>query len=189
MITLIATYIVAVSVGAGTALINDLFFLTSLKHRKLTKHDLITFKQLNNIQLFLIIWIILVEVTFFAIQVQTYSISTLLGMALARFVIEIVVLFCVLLLRQVHFPALIRHQHQYGHLSDSFVHHSNELTATCAVSLVAWFYIILITSSTFESIFTDFGFGTTMIAFIISAIFATSLLVWMKNKFLHPKRK
>ncbi len=189
MLTLVATYIIAVSVGAGAALINDIFFLISLKNHKLTRYQFKSLKQLNSLQLILIIWIILVEVTFFAIQIQTYSMATLLGMTLARFIIEIVVLFCVLLLRQVHFPALMRHQHQYGHLSDSFTKHSNELIATCAISLVAWFYIILITSSTFESVFSDFGFGTTMIAFIVSALGATWLLVWMKNKFLHSKRK
>lgn len=189
MLTLIGTYIIALSVGAGAAVINDLFFLLSLKHHKLSRHELVTLKQLNNIQLFLIIWMILVEVTFFAIQIQTYSISTLLGMTLARFIIEIVVLFCVLLLRQVHFPALIRHQNQYGHLSDSFMHHSNELIATCAISVVAWFYIILITSSSFDSIFTDFGFGTTMISFIVSACLGTILLVSMKNKLLSVRRK
>lgn len=189
MVTLIGTYIIAVSVGAGAAVINNLFFILSLKHHKLSRKEIISLQKLNNLQLYLIIWIILVEITVFAIQIQTYSIKTLLGMIVARLLIEIVALFCVLLLRQIHFPALIRHQHQYGHLSDSFALHSNELIATCSTSLVAWFYIILITSSSFENMFSDFGFNVTLATFVISSMFVTWLLVTMKNKFLHPKKR
>jgi hypothetical protein len=189
MLTLLGTYILAIAVGAGAALIHDLFFFTSLKHHRLSRHETVTLKQLNNIQLFLILWMVLVEITFFAIQVQQYSISTLLGMALGRLVIEIVVLIALLIIRQIYFPTLIRYQQRYGHLSDSFGLHSNELIVACATSLIGWFYIILITSATFESIFTDFGFVTTLLTFVVTAAITSLILVHMKNTLLHPKKE
>ncbi len=189
MLTLFGTYILAISVGAGAALINDLFFILSLKHHKLKRHELITLKQLNNIQLFLIIWIVMVEITMLAIQIQVTSLGLTPGVVFAKIVIELIVLFCVLLLRQMHLPVLIRHQNTYGHLSDSFLEHSNELISTCAVSLVSWFFIVLVTSSMFSQAFASFGFSSTLFGFAIVALFSSWLFVYLKNQVLHRKLK
>lgn len=189
MLTLIAIYILAISVGAGCALINDLFFFLSLKHHVLKHHEIVTLKQLNNIQLVLIIWIIIAEVTMIALNFQ-YAVNWhLAGVVIAKVLIEIAILFSTLLLRQVHMPALIRHQHQYGHLSDSFQEHNDSLVSTCAVSLVSWFFIVLITSGEFNRYMMDFGFIQTIVSYVIVSLFAVWLVVYLKNNVLHRKHK
>lgn len=189
MLTLFGTYVLAISVGAGAALINDLFFILSLKHHKLKHHELVTLRQLNNIQLFLIVWIILVEITMLAIQIQVTSLDLVPGASYAKLIIELVVLFCALLLRQVHFPALTRHQNTYGHLSDSFLEHSNELISTCAISLISWFFIVLVTSSMLNDSFVTFGFSPTLFTFAAVALLTSWLFVYLKNHVLHRKHK
>ncbi len=189
MLTLIAIYILAIAVGAGCALINDLFFFLSLKHHVLRRHEIITLKQLNNLQLVLIIWIIIAEITMISLNFQ-YAINWhLAGVVIAKVLIEIVILFSTLLLRQVHMPALIRHQHQYGHLSDSFQEHSDALVSTCALSLVSWFFIVLITSGEFNRYMMDFGFIQTIMSYIVVSVFVIWLVTFMKNNILHRRNR
>lgn len=188
MLTLFGTYILAIAIGAGCAIINDLFFIVSLKHHKLKALEYNILRQLNSIQLALILWVILVEITMFAIQIQTISLSTILGVSIAKFLIELVILFSVLLLRQVHMPALHRHQHTYGHLSESFVEHTNGLIGTCVTSMVSWFFIVFITSSEMKEQFVDFGFTTTIIIYVITVVLANWLFIFMKNRILHRRK-
>lgn len=189
MLTLIAFYVLAISVGAGCALINDLFFFLSLKHHVLKRHEIITLRQLNNIQLVLIIFILIAEITMIAMNFQHAVNWHLAGVVIAKVLIEIAVLFTALLLRQIHMPALIRHQNQYAHLSDSFIEHSNALISTCALSLVSWFFIVLITSGEFNRYMMDFGFIQTIMSYVIVSIFVIWLVLFMKNSVLHRKNR
>ncbi len=189
MLTLFGTYILAISVGGGCAIINDLFFILSLKHHVLRRHEIIALKQLNNMQIFLIVWIILCEITFFAVQVQNFSIANVLGATMARIIIEIVLLICALLIRQLHLPTIVRYQHTHGHLSDSFLEHSNGLVGTCVLSLVSWFFIILTTSAAFSNAAIDFGFVTTILTYIIVSALASWLFISLKNRVLHRKKR
>ncbi len=189
MLTLIAFYVLAIAVGAGCALINDLFFFLSLKHHILKRHEIITLKQLNNIQLVLIIWIIIAEITMISMNFQ-YAVNWhLAGVVIAKVLIEIAVLFSTLLIRQVHLPALIRHQHKYAHLSDSFVEHSDALISTCALSLVSWFFIVLITSGEFNRYMMDFGFIQTIMSYAVVSVFVIWFVTFMKNSVLHRRGK
>ncbi len=187
MLTLIALYVLAISIGAGCALINDLFFFLSLKHHVLKRHEIVTLRQLNNMQLVLIVWILIAEITMIALNFQYAMNWHLAGVVIAKILIEITVLFTTLLLRQVHLPALIRHQNRYAHLSDSFLEHSNALVSTCALSLVSWFFIVLITSGEFNRYMMDFGFIQTIMSYIVVSVFAIWLVVFMKNSVLHRK--
>lgn len=189
MLTLLGLYLVAIAIGAGAAFINDLFFIISLKDHVLKRSEIITLKQLNLIQTILIVWIILTEITFFAIQIQNYTLGVFLGSTVAKLLIEIVVLFCALLLRQVHLPALIRHQNTYSHLSNSFIEHSNSLVGTAVTSLISWFYIVLLTSASFENVIIDFGFGTTIISYIAICLIASWFFILLKNKILHRRKR
>lgn len=187
MLTLFGTYIIAISVGAGCALINDLFFILSLKHHVLKRHEIVTLKQLNNLQIGLIIWIILAEITFFSVQIQNFSIGQIVGASVAKLLIELTLLFCVMSIKYIQLPTLIRHQHAYHHLSDSFVEHSNGLVGTSVTSLISWFFIILVTSASFGPIVADFGFGNTILTYIVSVIIASWFFIILKNKILHRK--
>lgn len=189
MLTLYATYLIAISIGAGAAFINDLFFIISLKHHVLKRHEIVILKQLNNIQVFLIVWILLSEIVFLSFQIQNFSLDSFIGATIAKLFIEVTVLFCALLIRQMHLPALIRHQHTYGHLSDSFIEHSNSLVGTCVTSMVSWGFIVLITSAAFNMKVSDFGFSTTIIAYIITCLVASWFFMLLKNKVLHRKGK
>lgn len=180
---------IAIAVGAGCAFINDLFFSLSLKNHRFKNHEIVTLKQLNNIQLFLIVWIIIAEITMTTITYQ-YAINwTLSGALIAKIVIELVVLFTALSLRQIHMPSLLRHQNTYGHLSDSFVQHSNSMVATSVVSLTAWFFIVLITSSEFNVRVGDLGFGQTIISFVLVSLISVWIVLFLKNSVLNPQRK
>jgi hypothetical protein len=187
MLTLVAIYVLAIAVGAGCALIYDLFFMISLKHHLVKSHEAITLKQLNNIQVVLIIWILIAEVAMIAMNFQYAANWHLAGVVIAKVFIEIVILFCALLLRQVHLPQLLRNQHQHGHLSDSFLEHHDSLVSTCALSLVSWFFIVLITSGEFNRYMMDFGFIQTIMSYVIVSIFAIWLVVYLKNNVLHRK--
>ena len=107
----------------------------------------------------------------FAYLIQINSLQSILGVTIAKLFIEVVILFCALLLRQVHLPALVRYQHTYGHLSDSMLAHSNGLIMTCITSVSAWVFIVFITSSELKPEFMDFGFSTTIGIFIAVTIF------------------
>lgn len=189
MLTLYGTYILAIAFGAGTAFINDLFFMLSLKHHSLNRHEVVTLKQLNNIQVILIIWIILCEVTFIAVQLQSLSFNYFLGLSIAKLMIELALLFFALLLRQMHLPALIRHQHTYKHLSDSFVEHSNTLIGTAVASLVSWIFIVFMSSSAFLYAAKDFTFTSTILLYLITIVATTWFFIFLKNKILHRKKK
>lgn len=189
MLTLIAMYVLAIAVGCGCAVINDLFFFLSLKHHILKRHEIITLRQLNNIQLVLIVFILFAECTFIALNFQNVADWHLAGVTVAKVLIELVALFCALLLRQVHLPALIRHQHAYGHLSDSFHEHNDALVSTCALSFVTWFFIVLISSGEFNRYMMDFGFVQTIVAYALVAVFAIWLVTFLKNNVLHRRKK
>lgn len=187
MLTLFGTYILAIAIGGGAAIINDLFFIISLKHQKIKRDEFNILKQLLTIQLVLILWIILTEITMFAIQVQNLSLQTILGVTVAKLCIEVIILFTILFQRQVFLPALERHHHAYRHLSDSFQEHSNGLVCTCSISIVSWFFIIFITSSEYRPEFIDFGFSITMLAYIGTTFLTSWFFLFMKNRILHRK--
>ena len=189
MLTLVATYIIAISVGAGCAVINDLFFILSMKHQVLKKYEAHILRQLNSIQVGLVIWVILAEIAMFAYQIETESIQAILGITFAKFFIEIAILFAILLIRQVYLPALVRHQHTYGHLSDSMLEHSNGLIIASVTSLTSWLFIIFIVSSEFKAEFLDFGFATTIILYAVILIISNSFFLYMKTNVLHNKHK
>jgi hypothetical protein len=189
MLTLIAIYVLAIAVGAGCALIYDLFFFLSLKHQIIRHHEIVTLKQLNNIQLVLIVFIILAEGTFISMNFQNVADWHLAGVSVAKVLIELVALFCSLLLRNVHLPALVRHQHAYGHLSDSLHEHDDGLVSTCALSLVTWFFIVLITSGEFDKYMMDFGFIQTIVSYVVISLFVIWLVVFMKNSVLYRKKR
>lgn len=189
MLTLFGTYILAIAVGAGCAVINDLFFITSLKHHKLKSSEFNILSQLNKIQLVLILWIVLVEAVFFATRIQTLTFGSILGVSIAKFAIELVILFSVLFQKQLYLPALFRHQHKYGHLSDSFLEHSNGLLISCITSITSWFFIVFITSSEFKQNFVDFGFGTTISVYLVTTICTNLFFLFMKNRVLHRKNR
>lgn len=189
MLTLLATYIIAISVGAGCAVINDLFFITSLKHQVIKKHEAHTLRQFNSIQVVLVVWIILVELTIFALQIQVDSVQTILGVTFAKLFIEFVLLFSILMIRQVYLPALVRYQHTYGHLSDSMLEHNNGIVIASVTSIVSWFFIVFITSSEFKTDFIDFGFSTTIILYAATLIISNVFFIYLKNDVLHNKFK
>ncbi len=187
MLTLFGTYILAIAVGAGTAVINDLFFILTLKHRIITKSEINILKQLNKIQIFLIVWIIFTEIVMFAVIIQNTSFALVLGVTLAKLIIELVVLFSALLQRQMYLPALVRYQHTYGHLSDSLIEHSNSLIYACVTSITSWFFIVFITSAEFKPQFIDFGFTPTILVYVGVTILCNIFFVFMKNNILHRR--
>jgi hypothetical protein len=188
MLTLFGTYILAIAVGAGAAIINDLFFIISLKHHRIKRYEFNILRQLSTIQLVLVLWIILAEVTMFAISVQTLSLQSILGVTIAKLCIEIVILFALLFQRQVYLPELMRHQHAYHHLSDSFLEHSNGLISACSISIVSWFFVVFITSSEYHPKFVDFGFVLTMGIYLCVMFLATGFFLFMKNRILFRKK-
>lgn len=189
MLTLFGLYVLAIAVGAGCALINDLFFSLSLKHHILKRHEIIALKQLNNLQLVLIIWIVIAEITILALNIQVSGAWYISGANIAKILIELCVLFAALLMRQVHMPALIRYQNTHGHLSDSFLEHNNSLVGTTTWSMVSWFFLVLITSSEFNPRIMDFGFGATILVYAAVSILSIWIVLFLKNSILHRKYK
>jgi len=188
MVTLFALYMVAIAIGAGASFIFDFFFVSTLKDHKLTGFEVVALKQLNLIQLFTILWILVVEITFISLELMYSTVQLVPGMLIAKVLIALVVLFCVLLIKQVHYPALLRHQRQYHHLSNSFLMHSDGLIGTCAISIISWFFIILITAGEVNAYVADFGFTNTIITYAVTTGLFSLVAIKLKNKFLHIKR-
>lgn len=189
MLTLFAIYMLAIAFGAGASFIFDFFFISSLKNHKLSSFEQKILRHLNSLQFILIIWIMVVEIVYLAIGMQYFSFSEIAGMAIAKLVIEVVALFCIMFLRKVHLPALIRHQVHYHHLSESFLEHSNTLIGTAAISLSSWSFILLITSGEINALVEDFGFLPTLFSYAIITFIFTLLVISMKNAFLKGRKR
>ncbi len=171
----------SISLAAGAALIGDIFLFISLRHRKLALSEISMLSRLAGICCISTIVAGVSNCALYAIRLDS-------GMTFEEninwsIILMLLVTFtCALTLRQVHFPALKRHQHSHGHISDSFVLHHESLIATSAVSAVTWISIITLLSAQNQGLYTSTSFGIIMVGYILLAFLVSQAVKYLKIK-------
>ncbi len=127
----------ALSLGAGSAFIIDLFFLTSARTRILTPRHVKIFLRLNFAAIICAVVALVTDVSIISFEVMGASDKAFAYWLLKLFLLSTVFL-AGLTMRKIHLPALLRHQKHNSHLSDSFLYHSTPLVNTVIISTFTW---------------------------------------------------
>lgn len=173
-IFLFSIHFSALALGAGSAFIIDLFFVTSAKTRILSTRDVKMIFRLNFAVLFSAVVALVTDVSIISFEVMNAS-NGGFSYWLLKLLLLSVVFLAALSLRKIHLPTLLRHQKHSAHLSDSFIYHSDALINTVIVSTVTWISAVLAT--TYEYV-ANIGEVPTSLSFLI--LYCIALFVSIK---------
>lgn len=178
------------SLGAGAAFMVDVFFLLSIKDRKITHMEYFSINRLGiivNAGFFLTLITEVLMYTAFPSDVFTEG-DTLF---ISKLFILVVLFFTTLSFWKFHLPMLKRYQHDHLHLSDSFRHHSDGLTKTAAVSTVSWIFLIVLTSLSIRNpdlIKVQYNAVGIIASYIILAFISAKVLTHLRDRMLKRAR-
>ncbi len=181
-IFLFSIHFSALALGAGSAFIIDLFFVTSAKTRTLTARDVKMIFRLNFSALVSVLIALVTDVSIISFEVMSATGSGFSYWLLKLLLLSIVFL-AALTLRKIHLPTLLRHQKHSAHLSDSFIYHSDALINTVIVSTITWITAILAT--TYEYIGNVAVVPTPlsfMILYCVALFLSIKLFSFLKEK-------
>jgi len=173
-IFLFSIHFSALALGAGSAFIIDLFFVTSAKTRILSARDVKMIFRLNFAALISVVIALVTDVSIISFQVMNASGNGFSYWLLKLLLLSIVFL-AALSLRKIHLPTLLRHQKHNAHLSDSFIYHSDALINTVIVSTVTWVSAVMAT--TYEYV-ANVGVVPTPLSFLI--LYCIALFISIK---------
>lgn len=162
-IFLFSIHFSALALGAGSAFIIDLFFVTSAKTRILSTRDVKMILRLNFAVLVSALITLVTDISIISFQVMNAS-SGGFSYWLLKLLLLSIVFLAALSLRKIHLPSLLRHQKHNAHLSDSFIYHSDALINTVIISTVTWIFAVLAT--TYEYV-ANIGSTPTPLSFLI----------------------
>lgn len=189
-IFLFSIHFSTLALGAGSAFIIDLFFVTSAKTRILSARDVKMIYRLNFSALVSVVIALVTDVSIISFEVMNASNSGFSYWLLKLLLLSVVFL-AALSLRKIHLPTLLRHQKHNAHLSDSFINHSDALINTVVVSTVTWIFAILAT--TYEYV-ANIGRVPTTLSFLIlycvALFFSIKVFSFLKERItrIHTKR-
>lgn len=189
-IFLFSIHFSALALGAGSAFIIDLFFVTSAKTRVLSARDVKMIFRLNFSVLVSAVIALVTDVSIISFEVMSASNGGFSYWLLKLLLLSIVFL-AALSLRKIHLPTLLRHQKHSAHLSDSFIYHSDALINTVIVSTITWISAVLAT--TYEYV-ANIGETPTSLSFLIlyciALFFSIKLFTSLKEKItrIHVKK-
>ncbi len=189
-IFLFSVHFAALALGAGSAFIIDLFFVTSAKTRILSTRDVKMILRLNFSALASVVIALVTDVSIISFEVMNAS-SGGFSYWLLKLLLLSIVFLASLSLRKIHLPTLFRHQKHSAHLSDSFIYHSDALINTTIVSTITWISAILAT--TYEYI-ANIKVGPSSLSFIIlyciALFLSIKLFSFLKEKItrIHAKK-
>jgi uncharacterized membrane protein YedE/YeeE len=177
--------LVCISVGAGSAFIFDSFFMLSLKHHHVQKHEE---AMLSRISLYAVTaggialgtYILLLS-----LRLEAGALGTL-DLAFSKIFLFSVTLLTSATMRKIHLPTLLRYQKTYFHLSEKFSLHQDALVSTAAYSSLSWIFLIVLTSFEQYRIAEQVSVSLIVltIAYIFGGIIFSQLAIYFKNKHL-----
>lgn len=174
--------LVCISLGAGAAFIFDSFFIMSKRFHKIKPFEAALLRRLSlfsiagsSLALFLYMIVL-------ALQFEIAS-DMRISLSLAKIIFLSLALLTGLALRKIHLNNLLRHQLNYGHLSEHMIAHPNPLIATAAYSTVSWMAVIFLTAIEYRQadIVFQFGFLHIIIFYIICGFLASKAAVFIKK--------
>lgn len=189
-IFLFAIHFSVLALGAVSAFIIDLFFVTSAKTRILSTRDVKMIYRLNFSALVSVVIALVTDVSIISFQVMDATNSGFSYWLLKLLLLSIVFL-AALSLRKIHLPTLLRHQKHNAHLSDSFIRHSDALINTVVVSTITWISAIMAT--TYEYV-ANIGRVPSVLSFLIlyciALFLSIKLFSYLKEKItrIHSKK-
>ena len=149
-IFLFSIHFSALALGAGSAFLIDLFFVTSSKTRILTTRDVKMIFRLNFAAIVSVVIALVTDVSLITFEVMNATENGFSYWLLKLLLLSIIFL-AALSLRKIHLPTLLRHQKHSAHLSDSFIYHSDALINTVIVSTITWVSAVLATTYEYVS--------------------------------------
>lgn len=187
---LFSTHFAALALGAGSALIIDLFFVTSASTRILSARDVRKISRLNFAAIISVVIALITDVSIISYEVMNAS-DTAFSYWLLKLLLLSIIFLSAISLRKIHLPTLLRHQKHNAHLSDSLIRHSTSLINTTIISTVTWISAVLAT--TYEYISMK---GTSpnplnfLILYCVALYLSIHLFGYLKNKItkIHTKK-
>lgn len=189
-IFLFSIHFAALALGAGSAFIIDLFFVTSAKTRILSARDIKMIFRLNSSAVVSVVIALVTDVSIISFEVMQAT-GTGFSYWILKLLLLSIVFLCALSLRKIHLPTLLRHQKHNAHLSDSFIYHSDSMVNTVVVSTVTW--ISAVVATTYEYL-ANVGSVPAPLSFLIlycvAVYFCIKLFSYLKEKItrIHLKR-
>lgn len=131
---------IILSLGLASSLIIDIFIIIVEKTKQIRGIEkniisrVMSYSFISSLFLFLIqlayVCFIFLNQAEFSFKVYMFSIIT--------FLLSAILVFCTATQKYYQFKILIRHQEQYHHLSDSFIHHHKEFKQTSVIIFTLW---------------------------------------------------
>jgi membrane-bound metal-dependent hydrolase YbcI (DUF457 family) len=131
---------IILSLGLASSLIIDIFIIVVEKTKKIRGIEkkimsrIMSYSFISSLFVFLLqflyVYYIFLNQNEFSFKIYLFSIITLL--------LSVVLVFCTATQKYYQFKILQRHQEQYHHLSDSFIHHHKEFKQTSVIIFTLW---------------------------------------------------
>lgn len=171
----------SLALGAASAFVIDLFFLTSARNRILTPKQVRIFSQLNFAAIICAVIALVTDVSVISFEVLTAS-NQAFGYWLLKLFLLSTVFLAGLTMRKIHLPALLRHQRHNSHLSDSFLYHSTPLINTVIISTVTWVSAVMGTSYEYFAATNQTPTPLSFLVLYCVAVFlSVKILTMLKN--------
>jgi len=131
---------IILSLGLASSLIIDIFIIVVEKTKQIRGIErkimsrIMSYSFISSLFVFIIqltyVSFIFLNQTEFSFRVYLFSIIT--------FLLSALLVFCTATQKYYQFKILERHQDQYHHLSDSFIHHHKEFKQTSVIIFILW---------------------------------------------------
>ena len=182
-LTYITLELVCISLGAGAAFMFDSFFILSSRYHKIKPLELRILRRLSLLSITSSFGAIIFYGTTIAEQFQGSS-DLRISIITSKMIFLAVTLVAGIAMRKVHLKALVRHQGQYAHLSESMSIHPDPLISTASYSTISWMAVIFLTALEFRQVdtFFNFGFISIMTTYIVFGIIFSKFAVYLKKK-------
>jgi hypothetical protein len=143
IIVLTTVQLVAIALGAASAFIIDIFFITSLSHSKLRNHEVSMVRRLSLLSIVAACLAIFLQ-TLILFSIRETIPDSFLSFSFVTIIFTIAALICSITLRKVHLPSLLRHQNDHAHLSNHHLHHGEDIVLVSTISTVSWVSVLII---------------------------------------------
>ncbi len=175
------TFLTSISLAAASALLCDGFFFISVIRRRLQVGEIKILRILCGVSSVssLIAGVSLIKLM--AMRISD-GVTPGEGILLALSLMLLVAFTSSVSMRNLHLPALHRHQHDYHHISESFLDHQRSLISTGAVSIVTWIFIITIVAADARGLALETSFFKISILYVITAYLFSKLALVIKRK-------
>lgn len=180
--TLNTIYTVCLAVGASATFISDLFFIISKNTHVFKVHEYRILRRFNLASLTSLAIAVILEIVLLSLRIESGA-ELLEVRTYLKIVIMIVATLCLLAMRQIHLPQLMRYQQKYSHLSDHFFLHHDSFVATAVISSISWIFVIIMAAHDTAPLMTPIY----ILLIYIVILYTTSKLGVLYKKFSHKK--